>query len=125
IGDGGGRYVIVTQNVVVDSGQYGIGVAGGSDIQLIGNLVLGRQQPFTNVGMYVWNQSQSSCENITVRENRVRWLDSKGAPNAFWTSGNCGVLAGLESNDFRSGDATSDDVKNFCDQTMIDRLDAK
>jgi len=95
IGDGGStEYVSATGNILINPGQYGIAVAGGSHIKVSGNLIYGRSQPFTNVGLYVWNQSPSQCNNVDVTGNKVYWINSRNKPNPFWNAKNCGELSG-------------------------------
>lgn len=103
LGDAGGAYIRAANNILVDPGQYGIAVAGGEHIQVEGNLVRGRKQPFTNVGIYVWNQSSGSCRNVKVSRNRVDWTNRNDARNSFWSGGNCTDLD--VSSDNRWGDA--------------------
>lgn len=102
LGDAGGAHLAAIGNVLVDPGQYGIGVASGTDIVVRDNLVLGRTQPFTNVGIYVWNQYPHRCGNVTVAGNRVTWHAKTGRPNPWWDGRNCGAVTGLESNDFKA-----------------------
>ncbi len=97
-GDAGGSHIIVRDNVLVDPGQYGVAIAGGTHIQLLDNTVYGRQQPFTNVGLYVWEQYGTDCHSHVVRGNRVRWTNREGRPNHAWNGGNCGPVAGWNEN---------------------------
>ncbi len=79
VGDGGdSSFIRVQQNTLVDPGQYGIGVAGGSTIDVYENFVYAKSQEFTNVGLYVWNQYSSNCSNISVFNNQVLWFSSSG-----------------------------------------------
>jgi len=100
LGDGGGSYQVARDNLISEPGQQGIGIAGGNDITAMNNIVHARQQPFTNVGMYVWNQDISRCFNITVEGNHVNWTNRDGKENPFWNAGNCGTVQGVESNGF-------------------------
>lgn len=99
-GDGGGAHIIVRRNQLVDPGQYGIAVAGGQHIQLLDNIIIGKQQPFTNVGLYVWNQSSDDCSTVTVRGNVVRWINKEGKNSPAWNAGDCGMIAGWDKNDW-------------------------
>jgi hypothetical protein len=65
-----------------------------------GNVVLSRQQAFTNVGIYVWNQYPHPCHSIAVEGNSVKWINKAGEPNSFWDGENCGTIAGVERNNF-------------------------
>ena len=100
LGDSGGQYQVARGNVLVDPGQYGIAVAGGTNITVDRNQVYGRQQSFTNVGMYVWNQYSSACSAITVSNNQVNWRNSSGGANNWWDGGNCGSISGISTNTF-------------------------
>ena len=66
LGDGGGGHVIVEGNALVNPGQVGIGVASGTDITVTGNSVYSEALPWSNVGIYVWNQYGSACGNIQI-----------------------------------------------------------
>ncbi|MEO7216495.1 right-handed parallel beta-helix repeat-containing protein [Mucilaginibacter sp.] len=102
LGDNGGAYIIAKDNILVDPGQYGMAIAGGNHISIINNTIYGRKQPFTNVGLYIWNQHQSGCLLNTIAGNKVNFTNAKGAPNAGWNQGNCGHVAGWESNVFNA-----------------------
>ncbi|MDD5675346.1 MAG: right-handed parallel beta-helix repeat-containing protein [Chitinivibrionales bacterium] len=91
-GDDGGSYTLVQNNTIVDPGQYGIAIASGNHIQVINNKVYARQQSFTNVGIYVWNQYSPVCDSETVQDNQVNWTNSSGAKSGFWDGGNCGTI---------------------------------
>lgn len=101
-GDGGGSYILVKDNVLVDPGQYGISISGGDHIQIVGNKIFGRKQPFTNVGIFVWNQYSPACHGHTVRGNQVCWQNRDGANNPAWNAGNCGEIVGWEDNDWNA-----------------------
>ncbi len=88
-GDNGGNYVLVDNNTLLDPGQAGIAVAGGRNITVSNNKIYARQQPWTNNPLYVWNQSTTTCSNITVKTNRVNWTDKNGVFNNGWNAGNC------------------------------------
>jgi len=105
-GDSGGANQFIENNTLVDVGQMGIGVAGGTHIQILNNHIYGHRQSFTNVGIYVWNQSDSSCSNITVQGNYVDFTNKKGEKNPFWDGGNCGEIAGVEDNFFDSNQSS-------------------
>ena len=97
-GDNGGSYIIVKDNILVDPGQYGIAIVSGTNIQILYNKVYARQQPFTNVGIFVWNQYPHDCSDNTVMGNEVNWTNKYGVPNHFWDGGNCGIINGLNHN---------------------------
>jgi hypothetical protein len=86
LGDGslGGSYITATNNILLNPGQVGIGVAGGSFISVLNNQLYGKQFPFSNVGMYTWNQSTLPCDNITVSGNSVCFVDKLNIQSEFW-----------------------------------------
>lgn len=92
-GDLDGAYITVDTNILVDPGQYGISVAGGHDIKLLNNKIYSSTHPWSNVGAYVWDQYNSSCNNINVSGNRANWTNRAGAANPWWNAGNCGTIA--------------------------------
>ncbi|MCC7250772.1 right-handed parallel beta-helix repeat-containing protein [Hyphomicrobium sp.] len=100
LGDSGGSYQVATRNVLVDPGQYGIAVSSGHDLSILDNVVYARRQPFTNVGIYTWNQYDPKCHSIRVEGNEVKWISKTGAPNPFWDGENCGVIKGEHKNNF-------------------------
>jgi len=100
VGDYGGSNIVVEGNSLVNPGQVGIGVPGGTNIRVVGNSVFSAPQPWSNVGIYVWNQSDGSCGEIEVRGNRVEWYDSEGSLNPSWNGGNCGTVNGWDENDW-------------------------
>ncbi len=75
---GGGSYQTIQSNILIDPGQVGLGVAGCTNIIVSGNNIYGKSQPFTNVGLYVWNQQTSSCAIITVSNNQINFTNSSG-----------------------------------------------
>jgi hypothetical protein len=101
-GDGGGAYIVARDNILVDPGQYGIAIAGGHHIQILDNKVFGKRQPFTNVGIYVWNQSKAPSDDHTVKGNQVRWFNHAGIENPCWDAKNCGAVAGWDGNEWHS-----------------------
>ena len=94
LGDDGGAYEVAERNVLVDPGQYGIGVASGNNMTVRDNSIYGRKQDFTNVGIYVWNQYPHACRSISVQNNQVKYTSKTGRPNPFWDGENCGVVEG-------------------------------
>lgn len=103
LGDSGGSYLLARDNILQDPGQYGIGVAGEHDIAVIGNIVVARQKPFTNVGISVWRQQPPACQNITVADNLVHWISKSGRPNPWWKGPHyCGLIKGLITNNFNA-----------------------
>ena len=99
-GDQGGSWQVVRRNVIVNPGQYGIGVAGGHDILIENNDVYAEREYFTNVGIYAWNQyNGANCYNVTIKDNIVDWTSKSGTKNPFWDGGNVQNLR-VEDNTF-------------------------
>ena len=90
LGDGGGGHVVVQDNALVNPGQVGIGVASGTNITVTGNRVYSAAQPWSNVGIYVWNQYGSACDNIQITNNQVNWTAAGGYANHWYNGGGCG-----------------------------------
>ena len=53
---------------------------------------------FFNVGLYVWDQYNSNCRNITVRGNWVNWTKKDGTVAGAWNGNNCGTIEGWSDN---------------------------
>lgn len=92
VGDGGGSNITVRNNRLENPGQVGIGVAGGEHITVENNTVFGEKLAWSNVGIYVWDQSGGPCVDITIRDNDVDWTNRDGINNPFWDGGNCGTV---------------------------------
>jgi len=98
LGDNGGSYMTAEDNILVNPGQYGIAIASGTNIRILNNKIFGRQLPFSNVGLYIWNQYKSGCSNNTISGNQVKWINSAGKENDKWNAGNCGAVQGWDTN---------------------------
>jgi hypothetical protein len=88
-GDGGGSYILVEDNILVNPGQYGLAIASGTHIMILNNLVYGKRLPFANVGLYVWNQYDSECADNIVQGNMINYTNRDGVSNPCWNAGNC------------------------------------
>lgn len=106
LGDGGGQHQLCLNNTLVNPGQVGIGVAGGGEIQVRGNTIVGTKSNVANVGLYTWNQyAGAPAGAITVADNRVRWVNADGRSNPYW-NGNGFTQVTQQNNAF--GDARLD-----------------
>lgn len=101
-GDNNGSYVLVQDNILVNPGQVGIGVAGGHHIQVLDNKIFGAQNSISNVGLFVWNWTGNPpgtvCHSHTVSGNEVHWTNSDGNLNPSWDSETCGTVTGWSNN---------------------------
>lgn len=100
LGDVGGAYQVARNNVLVNPGQVGIGISGGTNNKVLNNTVITSPFSWTNVGIYVWRYTGSlPCSGHEVSGNRVSWFNSAGSRNSFWNGGNCGPIT-MVGNDF-------------------------
>jgi parallel beta-helix repeat protein len=81
LGDGGGAYVIAEWNTLVDPGQYGMAVAGGTHMTMYQNNVYSKKQSFSNVGLYYWNQSGTWSSSINISGNGANFTNNYGQLN--------------------------------------------
>jgi hypothetical protein len=106
-GDGGGAYITVQGNRVVNPWNVGIGVASGTNIVVQRNRVYTDNPPsVTSEGFYIKNfyPEMSACDGIVHRENEIRWLPNnstrEGWSQAFWApAGQCTNVTGTSTND--------------------------
>ncbi|MEA4917138.1 right-handed parallel beta-helix repeat-containing protein [Proteiniphilum sp.] len=101
IGDIGGSYQIVEDNILVNPGQYGIGIGGGHDMTLRNNKIYAKSQYFTNVAISVcnWYEQYEKSYNITAEKNVVNYANSKGMTgNSWWIYQNMEPVKGKETN---------------------------
>jgi hypothetical protein len=103
LGDGGGAFQTCRNNIILSAGQAGIGVAGGHSLVIEDNLIVGTRSTVANVGLYLWNQSEGPGGRITVRRNRVHWINGEGTENPFWDGGGFAEVVEEEN---RFGDAS-------------------
>jgi len=98
--DGGnGANVLIENNILVDAGQYGIGIPAGENIVVRHNRIFANEHTWTNVGIYIWNQyAGTSCSRTEISGNQVNYRNQKGLPNPYWNSGNCGKVNISEPN---------------------------
>lgn len=97
--DGGnGGNVLIQDNILVDSGQYGIAIPSGTNIEIIGNQILSNRNPWTNVGISIWNQyKNTACSSNKIINNRVNYFNKRGESNPYWNSGNCGEVKEIKN----------------------------
>ena len=92
LADCGGAYQLCRSNVILSAGQVGIGVAGGHDIHVMDNRIYGAKSNVSNVGLYVWNQSEKPGGAVRIVCNRVWWIAKSGEQNAWWNGGGMGPV---------------------------------
>lgn len=87
-GDNGGNNQLIENNVLLTTGNAGIGVAGGTNIRVLNNKIYSERNLVSNNPLYVWSQAGAGGSNVTVKGNRVHWIDKTGARNNGWNAGN-------------------------------------
>lgn len=97
-GDNGGSYILIKDNILVNPGQYGIAIASGTHISIKDNKVYSAKLPFSNVGIYAFNQYPTECSSDTVMNNTVNWTYKDGQLNNLYNNGSCGVVTGWATN---------------------------
>ena len=93
LGDDDGSYQYALNNYLEAPGQCGIGMSGGSNNVIEGNVVYSPEVlPWSNVGIYVWDQHDSGCQTIEVKENIVYFRNKGDFVNDRWFASNCEVI---------------------------------
>jgi hypothetical protein len=77
LGDGGGSNQVAKNNILVDPGQYGMAVSGGSFMSIVNNTIYAKAASFTNVGLYYRNYTKLPSANIYIAKNAVNYTNSK------------------------------------------------
>jgi len=97
LGDGGGSHQIAEGNVGVTPGQVGIGIAGGEDIKVNGNLLYSDEWRDSNIALYSADFSEPEpCDDHVISNNRSLWYHRTGVQNNVWTDKECDTV--LENN---------------------------
>ncbi|MBB6430544.1 right-handed parallel beta-helix repeat-containing protein [Algisphaera agarilytica] len=118
LGDGGGQHQVCANNTLVNPGQVGIGVAGGGDIQVLGNTIVGDRSNVANVGLYTWNQyANAPAGDVLVADNRVNWLNAKGQSNPYW-NGDGFTKVTQQNNAFGDARLSTDRFPEVADMTV-------
>jgi len=99
IGDQGGSYVLVKDNVLVNPGQYGISISSGRFNSVKNNKIYSKQTAVSNIGLAIKNQYPTfECSSDTIMNNEVNFTRSNGLIKNFWNAGNCGDVIGWHTN---------------------------
>ena len=89
LGDAGGSGNVARRNKLLNIGQVGIFISGGSNHRMENNVIYGEPRVGSNVGVYLWNQTSGSCSGHVISGNRVRWYKASGTRSGFWNGGGC------------------------------------
>lgn len=98
LGDNGGSYEVASNNILVNPGQMGISISGGSHQSAINNTIYAKQQSFTNVGIVVWAQLGYTITNCTVSGNKVKYINHEYYENDNWLASGESTPAGWNTN---------------------------
>lgn len=104
IGDLGGSYQIAEENILVNPGQYGMGIGGGHNMILRNNKVFAKRQDHNNVGYSICNWSEDASGKsygITFEKNIVNYSNRNGeSGNSWWIYQNMEPVAGKSTNKY-------------------------
>jgi parallel beta-helix repeat protein len=98
LGDNGGAYLYASDNILVDPGQFGMAISGGHHITIVNNSIYGKQQSFTNVGLYVNDIGGWKTWDCKVTNNKVRYYNKTNYQNNAWLSPNSIKPEGWDAN---------------------------
>ncbi|HEX2243252.1 MAG TPA: right-handed parallel beta-helix repeat-containing protein [Gammaproteobacteria bacterium] len=106
-----GSYVTAQYNTVIDTAGVGIGIGGGSNSEILDNVIFGSSgRADSNVGLYVYKWRGSSdpapCSGHSVRNNSVRWFNNEGFENPFYIPSTGGISCGSVDG-FTNGDTNN------------------
>lgn len=92
--DIGANNVHFIDNILVNTGQCGIGISDGVNQVVQGNRVMNRTpiQGGGNTAIYVWKQYAPPCGPVTVAGNIATQLKPDGTESSFWDGGGCGPV---------------------------------
>jgi hypothetical protein len=78
-------------NYLFNPGQTGIAIISGDDILVEHNQIYSAQTPFSNVGIYAWNQWDAPSGKIEIAHNLVEFKNAAGEANSWWKDKNMDV----------------------------------
>lgn len=84
LGDKGGSFLVASNNILVNPGEYGMAISGGDHNSLLNNSIYGSAQSFTNVGLYVNSIGGYTVTNATVKGNQINFFNSANYNNNWW-----------------------------------------
>ena len=84
LGDGGGSNQCAEQNIVINSGNMGMQVAGGTNIQILNNKIYSSPFAWSHQGLGCGNYSGLPSSNITISGNQVKWYSGKASDLSYY-----------------------------------------
>jgi hypothetical protein len=100
LGDNGGSYQVAAYNRLVNPGQYGVAISGGTHMQIFTNDIYSKSESFSNVGLYYWNQSGLPSSDITISGNKVNFTSGIYGVNNSYVGPSSPAITGWSSNVF-------------------------
>jgi len=102
LGDYGGSYINVENNILVDAGQYGIAITAGNNLTIKNNKIYSRKQSFTFWGLMSYIQYSNPTYSNTIMNNQVNFTNKDGVLRNLWDDGKAGEISGWSSNIYNS-----------------------
>lgn len=89
-GDNGGTNQVVENNILINTGNAGIGIAGGVNIKVLSNKIYSEKTSVSNNPLYAWAQAgqEGQSNNAVAKDNQVYWTHKTGYINDGWNAGN-------------------------------------
>jgi hypothetical protein len=93
IADDGANNMRFEGNLLLDTGQCGIGIASGTNQLVIGNKIYNSTPVVRggNTAIYAWKQYAGPCGPTRISNNIADMFISYGQHNAYWDGGGCRV----------------------------------
>ncbi len=95
IADNAANGIQFKNNLLLNTGQCGIGISSGTNTVVSGNKVY-NTTPVAGAGntaIYVWNQYTAPCGPTTVSNNIADEIRSDGTHSGWWDGGGCSVTS--------------------------------
>ncbi|HVW15938.1 MAG TPA: right-handed parallel beta-helix repeat-containing protein [Mucilaginibacter sp.] len=87
VGDQGGSYELVENNILVNTGTDGMQVAGGTYITMSNNIICSTATSISHVGLGFGNYSGLPCHHITMTGNQIKWMCGRASDLAYYPKG--------------------------------------
>jgi hypothetical protein len=96
IADSGADGIRFLENILVDTGQCGIGIADGVGHVIDSNRIV-NTRPIANAGntaIYVWkvHETDPPCGEVQVTNNVAAAINTRGQDNSYYDAGGCGLV---------------------------------
>jgi len=97
VGDNGGSYQIVENNICVNTGHEGIQIAGGHCITIRNNKVYSQLTSVSGVGVVVAMEPIAPC---SVQNNQINWTRADGLVKNLYNAAASGVVSDWGTNTY-------------------------